>query len=231
VLAYISSVMTLACGVGLVWRRTAAAASLVLLVSLLAWMIAFKLPVIFRHLTVEVAYQNWGEHAVITAAAWVLYAWFATDWEKRRLGFITGDAGVRIARVFYGLAMIAFGFSHFVYLDNTAPLVPAWLPAHAGWAYFTGGAYLAAGVGILSGAFARLAAVLSAVMIGLFLILVWGPFVAAGHMSAMHQQETIVSAALTAAAWVVADSYRGAPWLALRLPSGSASPAAAPSGP
>ena len=86
----------------------------------------------------EVAYQTNGMTAVMVARAWVLYAWFAGAWAKRWLRFATGHNGVRIARVLYALALIAFGLSHFFYLHLTAPLVPEWLGWPVGWSYFTG---------------------------------------------------------------------------------------------
>jgi len=214
-LGYLCSFISLACGLGLLWPRAAAIAARVLFVSLLLWLLLFKARFIVQAPTVEVSYQTCGETAVIVAGAWVLYAWFAADRDKRRVPFAVGNGGVRMARVLYALALIAFGLSHFAYVDMTAPLVPAWLPAHVFWAYFTGCTFLAAAAAVLLGVWARLAAALSTLQVGLFTLLVWGPILAAGHVSAQHWAEFVVSWTITAGSWVVADSYRALPWLAV----------------
>ena len=207
-LAYLCSLICLVCGVGILFARTAPIAARVLFVYLFVWMVLIKVRLIVLMPLVEGAYQSWGETAVIVAGAWVLYAGLAAESDRRRLGFAVGEKGVRLAQALYALALIAFGLSHFVYLNLTAPLVPGWLPAHTFWAYFTGCTYLLAGAAILTGVWARLAAVLSAWQIGLFLLLVWVPIVAAGNVSAEHWGETLVNVALLAGAWLVAESYR-----------------------
>src|SRR5487761_600857 len=214
-LVYLCALVSLICGSGLFWQRTAGTAARVLFAYLLIWMLLFKVPDIVQAPTVEVTYQSCGVTGVLVAGAWVLYAWFAGAWDRRRLGFATGDRGVRLARMLYALALIAFGLSHFAYRNLTAPLVPAWLPWHVGWAYFTGCAYLAAAAAVLTGIYARLAAALAALQMALFTLLVWVPLVAEGHVGAGQGAELILSWALTAAAWVIVDSYRGMPWLAL----------------
>ena len=206
-LSYACAFVSLGCGIGLLWRRAAGPAARVLLVYLALWMLLFKARSVVSAPMVEVSYESLGETAVIVAGTWVLYVRFAADWDRRRLAFVTGERGLRIARMLYGLALIAFGLSHFVYVKETATLVPAWLPSHSMWAYFTGGTYIAAGVAIGSGVYARLAAVLAALQIGMFTLLVWAPVVATGA-NAEQWAEFVVSWSLAAGAWVLADSYR-----------------------
>lgn len=213
ILAYVCGLVSLAGGLGLVFKPTAAFAARLMFAFLFIWMLAFKAPFIFKAPLEEGSYQSNGENAVMVAGAWVLYIWLASEWEKRNLGLLAGDLGLRLARVFFALALIAFGFSHFVYLNMTAPLVPDWLPWHVGWAYFTGGAYIAAGVAVLTGVLARLAAALSTVQMGSFLLLIWIPLVASGQANEFRFGEFVATCVLTAAAWVVTDSYRDAPWL------------------
>ena len=92
--------------------------------------------------------------------------------QERLLSFPLVTQGVRIARVLYALAMIAFGLSHFFYLNLDGP---GRLAGRRGlWPGRTspGAAYLAAGVAILIGVCAR---GLSAWQMGLFTLLVWVP--------------------------------------------------------
>lgn len=207
VLIYLCAVVSLASGVGLLWRRTAALAARVLLAFFVLWLLVWRIPGLFRLSLVEGTWSS-GKTLVMTAAAWVLFVWFATDWDRQRIGFATGDKGLCIARALYAVGLLPFGLAHFLYPQPTAALVPGWLPGHMAWAYITGVTFIAASIAILAGKFARLATILSALQMGMFGLLVWVPHVAAGSLSAFQWGEVVITVALTAAGWVVWDSYR-----------------------
>lgn len=215
VLAYVCALIELALGAGLLSTRSAAPAARMLLAYMLVWILLLRVPHLFTAPTAVISWSGCGETAVMVAGAWVLYAWFAAPWDRQRLGFASGQPGLRIARVIFGLALIPCGVVHLAYVNETAAYIPAWLPLHVFWVYFTGCAYIAAGVAILFDVFARLAATLATAQMAGFTLLVWVPQVMAAPKDSFQWTAIIISSALAAGAWVVADSYTGAAWFAV----------------
>src|SRR5277367_223641 len=140
------------------------------------------------------------------AGAWILYA-VLRERSKQSRWPIAGKRSVRAAQILFGLTCAFYGWSHFVYADYTASMVPNWLPGHMQLAYFTGLGHIAAGVGIVIGILPRLAATLEAIMMSLFGLLVWVPsfFTQPRPEWATPPQnqwsELVVSLVLAAAAW------------------------------
>jgi uncharacterized membrane protein YphA (DoxX/SURF4 family) len=120
---------------------------------------------------------------------------------------------VRTAQVLFGLTCIFYGWSHFVYADYTASMVPTWVPGSLAFAYLTGLAHVAAGMAIIFGILPRLAAVLEALMMSLFGLLVWVPSFFAqprpqwATPPERQWSELTVNLVLAAAAWIVAISF------------------------
>jgi uncharacterized membrane protein YphA (DoxX/SURF4 family) len=91
-------------------------------------------------------------------------------------------------------------------------MIPAWIPAHLGFAYFTGACHFAAGLGILFGVFPRLAATLEAAMISLFVLLLHIPGAVADPSSRMMWTMVFVATALAGAVWANAASLKSTAW-------------------
>ena len=208
VLAYLCAIISLASGIGLLFRRTAAAAARLIFGALLIWLLVLRLPPLFHQKPLVLVVWTFGSTAVMVAAAWILFVRLSDDRIRRRLGALADARGVRIARALYGLSLVPFGLAHFMYLDATTTLIPGWLPGHVAWAYFTGAAFMAAGLAVTLGIMPRLAAALSTAQMGLFGLIVWIPRVWAGTVSEFQWGEFVVTFVLMAGAWVVTDSYR-----------------------
>lgn len=117
----------------------------------------------------------------------------------------------RVGQVAFGLCALVFGTAHFVYMDLTVPLVPAWLPpSQTFWAGATGLGHIAAGVAIVARRQARLAAILLTAMFATFTLLVHVPMLLADPASHWFWTENATNLALVGAAWALVDSL--APW-------------------
>jgi len=129
--------------------------------------------------------------------------------------WLPGPVVVLAARIGFGLSCVVFGLCHFAYADFTAQMIPAFIPFHLPLAYITGAGHLLAGLALVSGVMARLAAVLEAVMMSLFVLLVHVPMLMEGPKpEAVQIDWTLLAAALTmsASAWAVARALDGRPW-------------------
>ncbi|HVI05170.1 MAG TPA: hypothetical protein VM711_03645 [Sphingomicrobium sp.] len=159
--------------------------------------------------------------------AWVLGALLQRQSRGSAIGGMAGEGGMRAAVVLFGLTCVFYGWSHFLYADYTAGMVPAWLPSHLPVAYFTGAAHIAAGVAIVVGILPGLAATLEAIMMSLFGLLVWVPsFFAQARPDwagppANQWSELVVNVVLAASAWIVAIYLGRGSQEAVGVPGGS----------
>ncbi len=197
-LAYIVAAFLLVAGAAIEWQRTArwGAAALTAYYTFIV-IVLMNGRLLLTQYAVFGTYSGIAEELGIAAAALMIYA-SRTDGAERF---------IRIGQIAFGICALLFGGAHFVYMNLTAPLVPKWLPpSQVFWGYATGVAFIAAGVAILTGVQARLAAILLTAMLGCFEILVHAPILLANPKSSMNWTEAVINLVLMGAAWVVADS-------------------------
>jgi uncharacterized membrane protein YphA (DoxX/SURF4 family) len=197
---------------GLCFSRTALPSVLTIGAYQAIWAMIGIPPILSKPLSFG-AWYGFCEALTSLVGAWILYA--LLRWQPPGSEMpIASRRGVRVAQILFGLTCVYYGWSHFLYADYTASLVPTWLPGRQGLAYFTGLCHLAAGIGIIVGILPRLAAALEAIMMSLFGLLVWLPSFFAQPRPAWatppqnQWSELVVTLALAASACIVATSLR-----------------------
>jgi uncharacterized membrane protein YphA (DoxX/SURF4 family) len=114
------------------------------------------------------------------------------------------DTMLKWSRLAAGAFALMFGSVHIHYIDGTASFVPAWIPPNQHfWAWATGIGYIAAGLALLSGVQARLAASLTTFMMASFVVLLHIPRVIASPHLQVEWCMVGVATTLTGAAWLL----------------------------
>lgn len=210
-LAYLAGVIMLLAGLGLLFRATAVWSIRILFPYLIVWAL-LKVPALFVAPQIEAVWLGFGELAVLLAGGWTLFAQLGDVRQGSFWRLVTGENGVRAARILFGVFLIPIGLSHLMYVKETAALVPAWLPYRVGWAYLTGAGQMACGLGVLgcmvprvaASVLPRVAAFCEAGMISIFGLLVWLPAILAAPKVRLPWTAFWITWAIGAAAWVVA---------------------------
>jgi len=83
-----------------------------------------------------------------------------------------------LGRFVFAICSVIFGIQHFLYAPFIASLIPAWMPARLFLAYFTGIAFIAAGLSMTFKILFRLSSLLLALMFFLWVVLLHSPRVA-----------------------------------------------------
>lgn len=104
--------------------------------------------------------------------------------------------------------MILGGVQHFVYIDFVSQLVPSWVPEPRFWAWLTGAALIAGGVGILIPKTARLAATMSGIMIFLWVVLLHIPRALADLSNTGEASGVFEALAMSGIAFMLADRHK-----------------------
>jgi uncharacterized membrane protein YphA (DoxX/SURF4 family) len=160
---------------------------------------------IFQHPASFAAWSGAAEQATLVAGGLAAYAFLTQTTLASAAPAPFGSTLGKAAVAMMGICLVIFGVAHFLYLDFTASMVPAWLPGgQKFWAAATGAGHIAAGVALLTGMQRRLAAFAITAMFGSFSILVHLPLLSADPRAHMSWVMNAVNLALTGAAWTVA---------------------------
>jgi uncharacterized membrane protein YphA (DoxX/SURF4 family) len=201
-LAYAAAAFMLIAGAAVVWRRTAAwgAAALTAYYALIV-VILMNGRVALAGYAEFGTWSDMAEQLAIAAGGLIVYA------ARADIDAVLSARLTRLGQLAFGVCALLFGGAHFFYMNLTVPLVPKWLPpGQEFWAYATGFGHIAAGLAILTGVQARVAAILLTAMFASFTPLVHVPMLLAHPSSHFIWSENALNLALTGAAWVVADS-------------------------
>ncbi|MEO6529038.1 MAG: DoxX family membrane protein [Gemmatimonadaceae bacterium] len=205
VLAVLSGAVLLGGGTLINAPRLASRAASALAVLTLLWLLSLQAPLLIQQPKNGGLWVVLFEVCAIAAACTFLAA--SLLWQDAEFVGVSGDAWRRVAvwaRIAFGLSFIAFGISHFVYTAYVEAVIPAWIPAHKFFAYFTGLAHLAAGISLVSGIRYRLAAAMLVIMFGCWVLILHVPRVAAARGNANEWTSLIIAIAMCGGAWLFA---------------------------
>ncbi|MGA9018744.1 MAG: hypothetical protein WB438_07435 [Candidatus Cybelea sp.] len=184
-------------GIAIQWQRTARAGAMALgglyLLFALHWLPLYgQKPLVYGRL------GSFFEQFSMVSGALIVYA--SMDRQPSRAATLA-----RIGYYGFGISVISFALQQLFYLQDTAELVPTWIPpSQMFWAIATTIAFALAAIAILTGRSALLASRLLTLMIVGFGILIWVPASFADPRSMTNWAANAENFGIAGAAWIVA---------------------------
>jgi len=203
VLAYLMGVVLLAAGLSIatLWKARLSAIGLAVL---------FLLCVLFLHSlhASAILYDGVDRTRAFEALALSAMAFVLAGILPLEVGFLEPrnilNKVVTFGRMLFAISMIVFGVQHFMYAGFITFLIPSWIPGHLFWAYFTGSAFIAAGLCIATRIFAPLAATLLGIMFLLWVLVLHAPRVVAQPRNGDEWTSAFVALAFAGGSFILA---------------------------
>lgn len=158
------------------------------------------------------------EPFALAGALFVLAALLPGGTSGAATGITSSKNLVLFGRVIFGVSMVIFGWQHFLYAAFLATLIPAWLPGHLFWIYFTGTGMIAAGLAITFNVMGGIASYGLALMFGLWVLVLHGPRVLAQPHNGDEIASLFVALAFCGASLIIAGAMAGTLPASRRLP-------------
>ena len=208
-LAWLGGLLLVAAGAAVLFDWKARQAAVVLGLLMLLWLALLHLPALAMHPGKGGEWTGAGETLALGGSAWVLAGVLDSGQSVRHNWDHIIDRAARAGRFCFGICLPLFGILHFIYIDYVASVIPGWIPGPVFWGYFTGAAHIAAGLAIVSGIRARLAASLLGIMFGSWVLILHLPRVAARLHDPNEWSSLLIATALCGGAWLIAGTL---PW-------------------
>ncbi len=215
-LAYAAGLIVLGASFGVFVEGAAIPSALLLTVYQSVWVLTRGAALVASPLRVD-RWLGFSEALGLMIGGWILLASLVRQIRGSDLPLIASERGMRAARLLFGLCCAVYGLSHFANADFTADMIPRWLPNRLGLAYLTGAGHIAAGLALVFAVVPRLAAILEALMLSSFVLLVHVPSIGAAPAldwaptSRLQWTAFFIASTLAGAAWLVVGSLHDSP--------------------
>lgn len=194
-LAYLSAGLLILGGAGLLIARTVRPAAMILLALFALYDACYLLKLVGPPVN-PAPLLGLAEQSAVVVGSWAILL-------RMRAG---GSAGVMTARIVFGICSILFALAHFIGLQATARMVPAWIPGgQVFWAIATGVGHLAVGLALIANRLAVLATRLGALMYVCFALFSWLLGALTHPTEWLRWAGVAISLCMAAALWLVGD--------------------------
>jgi uncharacterized membrane protein len=197
ILACVSGAFLFAAGLAIITGRGAQLAALALGAVILVAFVLLYLPRLITTTPNGGLWTSAGKGLALSGGAFIV----AASLRPQRFHRLS-----TIGILFFAAFLTLCGIEHFIYVPFVATLVPSWIPGHIFWTWFSGVALIAGGLGIIVPKTRWVAALLTGVMIFLWVLILHIPRALADLHNANETTAVFEALAFAGVSFLIATS-------------------------